>query len=181
MDVGSVIVTKLDGHARGGGALSAVAATKSPIVFIGTGEHIDDLEPFQTQPFVQKLLGMGDLKGLMDKVQDLGLDDNKELLNKIQHGFFTLRDMCEQFQNIEKLGPFGQVMSMIPGLGTDVLGKAGEEESARKLKRSMVIMNSMCDAELDSGNASKLFRLQPTRKTRVARGSGVSVDEVSRN
>ena len=68
VDVASVIVTKLDGHAKGGGALSAVAATKSPITFIGTGEHTDDFEPFKVKPFVQKLLGMGDIEGLIDKV-----------------------------------------------------------------------------------------------------------------
>ncbi len=112
VDIGSVIVTKLDGHAKGGGALSAVAATGSPIIFIGTGEHIDNLEPFQPKPFVQKLLGMGDLEGLMERVQEIGLDDasQKELLERMQHGVFTLRDMYEQFMNIQKLGPFGQVM-----------------------------------------------------------------------
>lgn len=66
--MGSVIISKLDGHAKGGGALSAVAATQSPVIFIGTGEHIDDFEPFRTKPFVQKLLGMGDLEGLISKV-----------------------------------------------------------------------------------------------------------------
>jgi signal recognition particle subunit SRP54 len=86
VDVASVIVTKLDGHAKGGGALSAVAATRSPITFIGTGEHIDDLEPFQTKPFISKLLGMGDIQGLVDKVSELGLDDNEELMKKLQHG-----------------------------------------------------------------------------------------------
>lgn len=67
--MGAVIITKLDGHAKGGGALSAVAATKSPIIFIGTGEHIDELEVFRTRPFISKLLGMGDLAGLMDRVR----------------------------------------------------------------------------------------------------------------
>ncbi|GLD69055.1 signal recognition particle 54 kDa protein, partial [Lates japonicus] len=110
VDVASVIVTKLDGHAKGGGALSAVAATRSPIIFIGTGEHIDDFEPFKTQPFISKLLGMGDIEGLIDRVNELKLDDNEELIDKLKHGQFTLRDMYEQFQNIMKMGPFGQIM-----------------------------------------------------------------------
>ncbi len=76
VDVGSVIISKLDGHAKGGGALSAVAATQSPVIFIGTGEHIDDFEPFRTKPFVQKLLGMGDIEGLISKVRN---DDMKLL------------------------------------------------------------------------------------------------------
>ena len=75
----------------GGGALSAVAATQSPVIFIGTGEHIDDFEPFKTKPFVQKLLGMGDIEGLISKVEELNLDNNEELINKIKHGEFTLR------------------------------------------------------------------------------------------
>ncbi|XP_012867695.1 PREDICTED: signal recognition particle 54 kDa protein [Dipodomys ordii] len=110
VDVASVIVTKLDGHAKGGGALSAVAATKSPIIFIGTGEHIDDFEPFKTQPFISKLLGMGDIEGLIDKVNELKLDDNEALIEKLKHGQFTLRDMYEQFQNIMKMGPFSQIL-----------------------------------------------------------------------
>merc|ERR1719244_84405 len=82
VDIGSVIVTKLDGHAKGGGALSAVAATNSPIIFIGTGEHINDFEMFKTKAFVQKLLGMGDLEGLMKTVEDLGMEKNNEALMK---------------------------------------------------------------------------------------------------
>lgn len=113
VDVGSVIITKLDGHAKGGGALSAVAATKSPIIYIGTGEHIDDLESFKTKPFVSKLLGMGDIEGLIDKVNELKLEDNEGLIEKIKHGVFTLRDMYEQFQNIQKMGPFSQIVGML--------------------------------------------------------------------
>ncbi|KAI4893975.1 hypothetical protein NFI96_001789 [Prochilodus magdalenae] len=152
VDVASVIITKLDGHAKGGGALSAVAATKSPIIFIGTGEHIDDFEPFKTQPFISKLLGMGDIEGLIDKVNELKLDDNEELIDKLKHGQFTLRDMYEQFQNIMKMGPFGQIMGMIPGFGTDFMSKGNEQESM----------------------ASK----QPNRVQRVARGSGVATRDV---
>lgn len=179
VDVGAVIITKLDGHAKGGGALSAVAATGSPVIFIGTGEHIDDLEPFQSNPFVKKLLGMGDVSGLIEKVNELGLDDNEELLGKIKHGQFTLRDMYEQFLNIQKLGPFGQIMNMIPGLGGDVIGKAGEEESAKRLKRYTTIMDSMHSSELDADNPIKLFKIQESRYMRVARGAGVQPRDVS--
>lgn len=88
----------------------SVAATCSPIIFIGTGEHIDDLESFKTKPFVSKLLGMGDIEGLIDKVNELKLDGNEVLLEKIKHGQFTIRDMYEQFQNIMKMGPFSQII-----------------------------------------------------------------------
>lgn len=178
VDVGAVIITKLDGHAKGGGALSAVAATKSPIIFIGTGEHIDEFEEFRVKPFVSKLLGMGDLEGLIDKVNELKLEENEDLIEKLKHGEFTLRDMYEQLTNIMKMGPFNQILSMIPGLGADLVKGASEAESMARLKRLMTIMDSMSDSELDSKEGSKLFQKQPTRILRVAMGSGVRVREV---
>ncbi|PVD32332.1 hypothetical protein C0Q70_07765 [Pomacea canaliculata] len=182
VDVASVIITKLDGHAKGGGALSAVAATKSPVIFIGTGEHIDDFEPFKVQPFVSKLLGMGDIEGLIDKVNELKLDDNEELMKKLKHGQFTLRDMYEQFQNIMKMGPFSQIMGMIPGFSSDFMTKGTEQESMARLKKLMTIMDSMNDQgkwKLDSLDGEKLFSRNPGRVQRVARGAGVSVREVN--
>jgi len=178
VDVGAVIVTKLDGHAKGGGALSAVAATESPIIFIGTGEHIDDFEPFKVKPFVSKLLGMGDIEGLIDKVNELKLDDNEELIEKLKHGEFTLRDMYEQFQNIMKMGPFSQIMGMIPGFSSDFMTKGNEQESMARLKKLMTIMDSMNDRELDHREGAKLFSRQTGRITRVARGSGVATRDV---
>jgi signal recognition particle subunit SRP54 len=178
VNVGSVIITKLDGHAKGGGALSAVAATKSPIIFIGTGEHIDDLEPFKTKPFISKLLGMGDIEGLIDKVNELKLDDNEELLEKIKHGQFTIRDMYEQFQNIMKMGPFSQIMSMIPGFSQDFMTKGSEQESMSRIKKLMTMMDSMCDGELDHREGAKLFSKENSRVIRVAHGSGVTEREV---
>jgi signal recognition particle subunit SRP54 len=121
---------------------------------------------------------MGDVAGLIDRVSELGLDDNEELLSKIRHGNFSLRDMYEQFMNIQKLGPFGQIMNMIPGMGGDMIGKAGEEESTRRLKRCTTIMESMHSSELDSTNAAKLFKTQPSRVFRVARGAGVKPNDI---
>jgi len=158
--------------------LSAVAATESPVIFIGTGEHIDDLEPFKTKPFISKLLGMGDIEGLMEKVNELGLEDNEELIKKLQHGQFTLRDMYEQFQNIMKMGPFSQIMGMIPGFSQDFLGKGSEKESMARLKRLMTVMDSMNDFELDNRDGAKLFTKQPGRILRVAYGAGVTEREV---
>ncbi|KAI6221839.1 Signal recognition particle 54 kDa protein [Aphelenchoides fujianensis] len=178
VNVGSVIITKLDGHAKGGGALSAVAATHSPIIFIGTGEHIDEFEEFRVKPFVQKLLGMGDVEGLVEKVTEMGLEDNEELMKRLKQGQFSLRDMYEQFQNIMKMGPLGQIMEMIPGFGADFMSKGNEKESVNRLKRLMTIMDSMCDKELDHPKANDLFTKEPSRITRVARGSGTMVQEV---
>jgi len=179
VDVGSVIVTKLDGHAKGGGALSAVAATKSPIIFIGTGEHIDDLEQFRTKAFVQKLLGMGDLETLVEKVEELQLGGNNEkLMDKLKHGEFTLRDMYEQFTNVMKMGPMSQIMGMIPGFSQDFMTKGCEQESQARLKKLMTMMDSMNDQELDEADGAKKFSREPGRVVRVARGAGVTEKEV---
>jgi signal recognition particle subunit SRP54 len=174
--VGSVIITKLDGHAKGGGALSAVAATKSPICFIGTGEHIDDLEPFNTRSFVSRLLGMGDIGGLLNMFEDKKLFDQKALEDKLERKEkFTYRDMQEQFENLLKLGPLNQVMDMIPGL-QGILGKGKEQESVARIKRFLTIMNSFNRQELDSDG--KCFNTQPNRINRIARGAGVSTRHV---
>ena len=178
VDVGSVIITKLDGHARGGGALSAVATTKSPVVFIGTGEHIDDFEPFQTKKFVQKLLGMGDIEGLISSAEELNLVNEEELADKIRRGHFTLRDMFELFQNVMKMGPLGQTMGMIPGLGQEFMTKGSEQESMAQNKRRMAIMDSMSNNELDGKDGAKVFAREPWRISRVARGAGVTAHEV---
>jgi len=132
--VGSVIITKMDGHAKGGGALSAVAATKSPIIFIGTGEHTDDFEPFETKTFVGKLLGMGDVHGLISKIKNVvPMEEQPELYKKFTEGIFTLRDMYDQFQNILKMGPLGKVMEMLPGM-SNILKDHHGRDSSNKVK-----------------------------------------------
>lgn len=104
--VGSVIITKLDGHAKGGGSLSAVSATESPIIFLGTGEHFEDLEAFEPQGFVKRLLGLGDISGLMAKVNEaMGQGQQKNLMEQIKKGQFTLRDMRDQFASVLNMGP----------------------------------------------------------------------------
>ena len=173
-DYGAIIITKTDGHAAGGGAISAVAATHTPIVFIGTGEHIHDLEPFGPQRFVKKLLGMGDMEGLVEHVQALRLDQ-KDTMKHLAEGVFTVRDLRDQLQNIMKMGPLSKMAGMIPGLG-QMMGGMDDEEGSLKMKRMIYICDSMTNKELDSDG--KVFVDQPTRMTRVARGSGTSVREV---
>lgn len=173
-DFGAIIITKTDGAAAGGGAISAVAATHTPIVFIGTGEHLLDLEKFNPESFVSKMLGFGDMQGLMEHVQSLKLD-NKETMKNITEGKFSVRDMRDQLQNIMKMGPLSKMAGMIPGL-SGMMGGMDDEEGSMKLKRMIYICDSMTTKELDSDG--KMFVDQPTRITRVARGSGTSVREV---
>jgi len=174
VNVGSVIVTKLDGHAKGGGALSAVAATNSPIIFLGTGEHFDEFQTFEAQSFVSRLLGMGDLKGLFQTITEaMPLDKQPELLNKISKGQFSLRDLYEQFQNLQKMGPMGQIMQMIPGMA-QLMPKGAEKEGVRRIKQFMVMMDSLTDDELDC-----VVVMSDSRRVRVAKGSGSSHAEVA--
>ncbi|KAI9828398.1 MAG: Signal recognition particle [Thelocarpon impressellum] len=173
-DFGAIIITKTDGNASGGGAISAVAATHTPIVFIGTGEHMLDLERFSPKPFVSKLLGMGDMQGLVEHVQSLKLDQ-KHTMKHLAEGVFTVRDLRDQLSNIMKMGPLSKMAGMIPGLSSMTAGM-DDEEGSQKMKRMIYMTDSMTAAELDSDG--KLFTSQPSRLTRVARGSGTSVREV---
>ncbi|RKU45102.1 Signal recognition particle [Coniochaeta pulveracea] len=173
-DFGAIIITKTDGAASGGGAISAVAATHTPIVFIGTGEHMLDFERFVPNNFVSKLLGMGDMAGLVEHVQSLKLDQ-KDTIKHITEGIFTVRDLRDQLQNIMKMGPLSKMAGMIPGMSNMMQGM-DDEEGSSKLKRMIFICDSMTEKELDSDG--KIFIEQPTRMTRIARGSGTSVREV---
>ncbi|CAJ1025612.1 putative signal recognition particle [Leishmania braziliensis MHOM/BR/75/M2904] len=172
--VGSVIVTKLDCQTKGGGALSAVAATRSPIVFIGTGEHFDDFDLFRPERFVQKMLGMGDIGGLMDTMRDANINGNEEVYKRLQDGLFTMRDMYEHLQNVLKMGSVGKIMEMLPGMAGHA-GAAGQQGDIA-LKGFIHMLDSMTVAELDEAKVKKM--MTPSRMHRIARGSGHSVVEV---
>ncbi|KAI1615645.1 signal recognition particle protein SRP54 [Exophiala viscosa] len=176
-DFGAIIITKTDGGAAGGGAISAVAATHTPIIFLGTGEHMMDLERFAPKPFISKLLGYGDMTGLIEQIQTITRESAgmKETQKHLAEGIFTLRDMKEQIQNIMKLGPVSKLGAMIPGLGNMMQGMS-DEDGNEKLKRMIYIFDSMTAKELDSDG--KILVSQPTRLTRIACGSGTSVRDV---
>jgi len=167
-----VIVTKLDGSAKGGGALSAVAETQAPIVCIGVGEHIDDLEDFEPTRFISRLLGMGDLQTLLEKIKETGSEEEmEEQAKKMIAGKFTLKDMYEQMESLTKIGPLQKVVSFLPFAGK-IDDKQIEETQAR-LKKFRVIMDSMTDEELENPNIIK-----GTRISRIARGAGVETKDV---
>ncbi|CCW66060.1 unnamed protein product [Phytomonas sp. Hart1] len=172
--VGSVILTKMDCHAKGGGALSAVAATQSPIVFIGTGEHFTDFEIFKPENFVRKMLGMGDFSALMDTMRDAKIDEDNAISKRFQDGQFTLRDLHETLQKLLNMGSVGKVIDMIPGMA-GIAQSSGHQNEAM-LKRFIHIMDSMNDAELEDPKVKKI--MTPSRMHRIARGSGTSILEV---
>jgi len=159
-----------------------VAATQSPIIFIGTGEHIEDLEPFVAKTFVSKLLGLGDVSGLLRKIQDVvPKGQQPELMDRLSQGMFTLRDMYDQFQNLMKMGPLNKVIEMVPGM-SNLLKQApggGNVDSSYKIKMFMVIMDSMTNEELDDSKIFNNKTQKDSRIQRIARGSGRSIREVN--
>ncbi|KAJ2423645.1 Signal recognition particle, partial [Coemansia sp. RSA 2524] len=176
VDIGSIIITKMDGHAKGGGAISAVAATGSPIEFIGTGEHIHDLDKFSARPFISKLLGMGDISGLVDAVQDMHMSGkNKDMMENLAKGVFTLKDMRDQLQNIMSMGPLSKIMGMMPGMSPEMMQGFDADESTRRLRSYMCVFDSMTETELNGDGA--VFSNE-RRLHRVARGAGVRPVEI---
>jgi signal recognition particle subunit SRP54 len=169
--VGSIFVTKLDGSAKGGGALSAVTATGSKIKFIGTGEKIEDIEQFVPASFVGRLMGMGDIQGLVERVREAELSLTRGKTRDILHGRFTLKDMYEQMEAVRKMGPLKKIWSMIPGgysLPEDMV-----EVAEKKLDSWRVIIQSMCKEEVENPKI-----IDSSRTRRIAKGSGKSDRDV---
>ncbi|MCL6578685.1 MAG: signal recognition particle protein Srp54 [Candidatus Bathyarchaeota archaeon] len=170
--LGSIIVTKLDGSARGGGALSAVAATGAPIKFISTGEKVEDIEAFIPSRFVGRLLGMGDLETLLEKVREAEIKVPEKKAKAILSGKFTLTDMYEQFEAMKGMGTFRKLLKMVPGMSYDIPEDMLNTAEDR-LEKWRVMIQSMTPEEKDN---PKIFNA--SRIKRVARGSGTSEKEV---
>ncbi len=170
--IGSILVAKLDGSARGGGALSAVATIGAPIKFISTGEKLGDIEPFVPSRFVGRLLGMGDLQSLVEKVREAEVKVPEKKVRAFLSGKFTLTDMYEQFESMKKVGPLRHLLKMIPGMSYNIPDEKMElAEDA--LKKWRVIIQSMTPKEREKPKI-----LSSSRIRRVARGSGTTEKEV---
>lgn len=173
--VTGVIITKLDGTAKGGGALTACAVTGAPVRFIGVGEKVDDFEEFKPKGFVGRLLGMGDLESLLEKAQEaFDAEDMEDKGKRMLSGDFNLVDLYEQMQAMRKMGPLSKVMSMLPGMGNLNIPKEALQVQEEKLQTWKHIMDSMTKHELEEPEET----LNPSRIERVARGSGQSASEV---
>ena len=169
--IDGVIITKMDGTAKGGGAMSAVAETKSGIVFIGSGETIENLDRFDPDGFISRLLGMGDLKALAEKAEELAKNEEFDA-NAMLKGKFTLRDMYKQLEALNKMGPLKQIMGMLP-LGNMQVPEGVYDVTSTKMVRYRIIMDSMTPNELDDPGLINSSRMQ-----RIAHGSGATPDEV---
>ena len=171
-----VIITKMDGSAKGGGALSAVAATGAPVVFIGTGEHLEDLEHFNPTRFISRLLGIGDLETLLETAKELEIkeEEAEKVMERMFSGRFNLKDMYEIWEQMAKPGLLQRILSALPitRMGADI-DKNMVEESREKIQRYRIIMDSMTYEELENPEVIKGSRIR-----RIAIGSGRSEDDV---
>jgi signal recognition particle subunit SRP54 len=172
--VTGVVLTKLDGSGKGGGALSAVAVSGTPILFLGTGEHLDELEPFEPTRFVSRLLGMGDIQTLLERFEELSNKEAaEEAAKNLLHGRFTLRDMRTQLDSLGQMGPVSKLVSMFPGFGIAKVDDSKLDETQARLRRYRAILDSMTPQELDDAQLLKAERIH-----RIARGSGQRPQEV---
>jgi signal recognition particle subunit SRP54 len=173
--VTGVVLTKIDGDARGGAALSVVSVVGVPIAFVGSGERLEDLEPFHPDRIVSRVLGMGDVLSLIEKAEAaISEDDAERLEARIRSNEFTLEDFRDQLKTIRKMGPLEQVIGMLPGLG-NIKASSQNQPDEKQISRVEAIINSMTPEE-----RRKQHIINGSRRKRIAKGSGTSVEDVNR-
>ncbi len=173
-NINGIIVTKLDGTAKGGGALTGAATTQAKIKFIGTGEKLDDFEQFNPKGFVSRLLGMGDLEALLEKAKEaITQEEAQDISKKLLKGEFNLIDLYEQMKAMKKMGPLSKIMEMVPGFGQIKMPKEMLEVQEEKLEKWKFIIDSMHKKELEDPEI-----IDASRINRIAKGAGVDPSEV---
>jgi len=174
VDLSGLILTKIDGDARGGAAISIRSVTGVPIKFLGTGEKPGDLEVFHPDRLASRILGMGDVLSLIEKAEEVLDEDVAERgAKRMMEGSFNLEDFLEQLHQVKKLGPLNKVMDMIPGMG-QLTSQIPQEDMENQLKRTQAIISSMTTQERRNPRV-----LNGSRKKRIAAGSGSSVQEIN--
>jgi signal recognition particle subunit SRP54 len=173
--VTGVVLTKLDGDARGGAALSVVSVVGVPIAFIGVGERLEDFEPFHADRAVSRILGMGDVLSLIERAeQTIDRDEAARLVERLRLDDFTLENFRDQLRAVRKMGPVEQLVGMLPGMG-DLRQLAGQKPDEKQLSRVEAIIDSMTGVERRNHQV-----INGSRRKRIARGSGTSVEDVNR-
>src|SRR6187455_3153875 len=176
MGVSGVVLTKMDGDARGGAALSVVGVVGVPIAFVGVGERVQDLEPFHADRLVSRLLGMGDVLSLIERAEEAIDEEDRARLEKTRLNDFTFEDFRDQLRTIKKMGPLEQILGMIPGMGgLKQLNEQRAQVDDKALGRVEAIINSMT-----IGERRNHAIINGSRRKRIAKGSGTSVEEVNR-
>jgi signal recognition particle subunit SRP54 len=172
--VSGVIITKMDGTAKGGGALSACSVTNSPVKFIGVGEKVDDIEEFKPKNFVSRLLGMGDIEALLEKAKEaMNVEDADDMAKRMMKGKFSLRDLYDQMNAMKKMGSLSKLVNLIPGMGGMNIPKEMLKEQEGKMDTWKYIMDSCTEKELNEPEV-----MSPSRIERIAKGSGTSEQDV---
>ncbi|MCK9328585.1 MAG: signal recognition particle protein [Candidatus Cloacimonetes bacterium] len=174
LDFTGLILTKLDGDSRGGAALSIKAVTNKPVLFIGTGEKISDLESFYADRMASRILGMGDVLSLVEKAQEaINEEEAEKMAEKMKKNQFTFTDFLSQLQQIKKLGPLDQILKMIPGMNQAAMKNVKIEDS--QIKKVEAIIRSMTIKEREKPNI-----INGSRRIRISKGSGTTVQDVNR-
>src|SRR3989304_2142027 len=176
LNITGVIITRMDSTAKAGGALTACAETKAPVYFITTGEKINDIEEFDPKSFLSRLLGMGDLQSLVEKIKSVTDKDKQEKMKKqLEEGRLTLDDVIEQVKSMSSLGGFEKIKSMIPGLGNAKIPENVLENQQEKIAKWEHIIKSMTSEER---NGPELLKRETSRISRVAKGAGATTSEI---
>jgi len=171
-----VIITRMDSTAKAGGALTACAETNAPVYFIGTGEKVNDLEEFEPERFLSRLLGMGDLQSLIEKIKSVTNEKQQEKMQKrLEQGKLSLTDVVEQVKSMSSLGGFDKIKSMIPGLGKAKIPENLLENQEAKVAKWEHIIKSLTPEEKDN---PELLEKQTSRIARVAKGAGVHTSDI---
>lgn len=178
LDIDGVIITRMDGTAKAGGALTACSETDAPVFFIGVGEKVHEIEVFESEQFISRLLGMGDLKGLLEKVHSATTEkQQKRIKNVLKSGKMNLRDLQGQLESMNQMGGMDKMMSMIPGIG-DAKVKISKEQLAKqeaKTKHWKYAIDSMTEEEIEN---PEILEKQSSRIQRIAKGSGATTSEI---
>lgn len=178
LNINGVIITKMDGTSKAGGALTACAQTGAPVFFIGTGEYIHDIEIFNTESFINRLLGMGDLSSLLEKVRSMSDEKQMKKTNeRLEEGKFTLLDVYSQLEQMNSMGSMDKILSMIPGFGNvaSKVPKSEIEKQEQRMKKWKSAINSMTEEEIEN---PEILEKQTTRIARAAKGSGTTTTEI---
>ncbi len=173
-NITGVIITKMDGTGKGGGALTGASVTNAKVKFIGVGEKVDDLETFNPEGFVSRLLGMGDLEALLEKAKEAVTEEQAlDIQEKLQKGELSLIDLYEQMKAMKKMGPLSKVLEMVPGFGQIKMPKEMLEVQEGKLDKWEHMMKSMTKKEIENPDI-----IDAPRVERIAKGAGVSTGDV---
>jgi len=176
LNISGVIITRMDSSAKGGGCLTACHETKAPVFFITTGEKINDIETFSAERFISRMLGMGDLETLIEKVRSVTEEwEEKKLRKRLEKGKFTMDDLYEQLKSMSSLGPLSKITELIPGLGKTKIPEKLLGKQEERLKKWKFAIQSMTQEEKEN---PELLEKETSRIQRIAKGSGTATSDI---